>query len=112
MQEEIIPFFQSVTLSPENNDVFSCYLELAEKVCALALPVWLAVRQSHLILFQKKPECGRELKDGSPLRLFKSALLCRWPVQVRAGLSHLDPYFSKLADGMVAWIESWQKLNP
>lgn len=26
--------------------------------------------------------------------------------QVRAGLGHLDPYFSKLADGMVAWIEA------
>lgn len=25
--------------------------------------------------------------------------------QVREGLGHLDPYFSKLADAMVAWIE-------
>lgn len=31
-QEEIIPFFQKVELSPESKDVFSCYLELAEKV--------------------------------------------------------------------------------
>ncbi len=28
------------------------------------------------------------------------------------GLGHLDPYFSKLADGMIAWIESWNMLNP
>lgn len=33
-------------------------------------------------------------------------------LQVRTGLSHLDPYFTKLADGMVAWIECWKKLNP
>lgn len=32
LQEEIIPFFQKVELSPDNKDVFSCYLELAEKV--------------------------------------------------------------------------------
>lgn len=25
-----------------------------------------------------------------------------------AGLGHLDPSFSKLADGMVAWIEVWR----
>jgi reversibly glycosylated polypeptide/UDP-arabinopyranose mutase len=32
--------------------------------------------------------------------------------KVRAGLSHIDPYFSKLADGMLAWLECWQKINP
>uniref|UniRef100_A0A383VR22 UDP-arabinopyranose mutase n=1 Tax=Tetradesmus obliquus TaxID=3088 RepID=A0A383VR22_TETOB len=32
--------------------------------------------------------------------------------KVRAGLGHIDPYFAKLADGMVAWIETWQALNP
>lgn len=32
--------------------------------------------------------------------------------KVRAGLGHIDPYFAKLADGMVAWIEAWQALNP
>ena len=32
-------------------------------------------------------------------------------LQVRAGLGHLDPYFAKLADAMVAWIECWKKLN-
>ena len=31
---------------------------------------------------------------------------------VRKGLAHVDPYFTKLADGMVAWIESWRQLNP
>jgi reversibly glycosylated polypeptide/UDP-arabinopyranose mutase len=31
--------------------------------------------------------------------------------KVRAGLTHLDPYFGKMADGMVAWIASWQQLN-
>ncbi|PSC73391.1 actin related 2 [Micractinium conductrix] len=61
-QEEIIPFFQKMELSPENKDAFSCMLEIAEKV--------------------------------------------------RTGLAHLDPYFVKLADGMVAWIDSWKKLNP
>ena len=32
--------------------------------------------------------------------------------KVRKGLGHIDPYFSKLADGMVAWIEGWRMLNP
>eukprot|EP00983_Pelagomonas_calceolata_P005857 193203-Pelagomonas_calceolata.AAC.1 len=31
---------------------------------------------------------------------------------VRKGLGHIDPYFDKLADGMVAWIAGWQQLNP
>ena len=31
-QEEIIPFFQKMELSPENKDAFSCMLEIAEKV--------------------------------------------------------------------------------
>jgi reversibly glycosylated polypeptide / UDP-arabinopyranose mutase len=31
---------------------------------------------------------------------------------VRKGLAHVDPYFVKLADGMIAWIESWRQLNP
>lgn len=31
---------------------------------------------------------------------------------VRKGLAHVDPYFTKLADGMVAWIDSWRQLNP
>uniref|UniRef100_A0A7S3QTG8 UDP-arabinopyranose mutase n=1 Tax=Dunaliella tertiolecta TaxID=3047 RepID=A0A7S3QTG8_DUNTE len=32
--------------------------------------------------------------------------------KVRKGLGHIDPYFDKLADGMVAWIAGWQQLNP
>jgi reversibly glycosylated polypeptide/UDP-arabinopyranose mutase len=32
--------------------------------------------------------------------------------KVRKGLGHIDPYFSKLADGMVAWIECWNMVNP
>lgn len=32
--------------------------------------------------------------------------------KVRKGLGHIDPYFNKLADGMVAWIQGWQQLNP
>lgn len=31
--------------------------------------------------------------------------------KVRVGLSHIDPYFTKLADGMVAWLQCWQKLQ-
>lgn len=30
--------------------------------------------------------------------------------KVRKGLGHIDPYFNKLADGMLAWIASWQQL--
>lgn len=33
-------------------------------------------------------------------------------LQVRKGLGHIDPYFTKLADGMIAWIQGWQMLNP
>ena len=32
MQEEIIPFFQQVKLSPDSTTVYACYLELAEQV--------------------------------------------------------------------------------
>lgn len=32
--------------------------------------------------------------------------------KVRTGLAHVDPYFEKLATGMVDWIECWRKLNP
>lgn len=60
-QEEIIPFFQSVTLSKENTTAEACYLELAEKC--------------------------------------------------RTGLGHIDPYFIKLADGMMNWIACWEQLN-
>ena len=31
--------------------------------------------------------------------------------QVREKLSSLDPYFAKLADAMVTWIECWTELN-
>ena len=61
LQEEIIPFFQSVTLSKENTTAETLYVELAEKV--------------------------------------------------RKGLGPIDPYFVKLADGMLAWIAAWQMLN-
>ena len=33
-------------------------------------------------------------------------------LQVREGLGHIDPYFTKLADAMVTWIEAWRSLNP
>ena len=32
--------------------------------------------------------------------------------QVRKELGPVDPYFTKLADGMITWIEAWGKLNP
>ena len=32
--------------------------------------------------------------------------------QVKAKLSKVDPYFNKLADAMVTWIEAWDELNP
>ena len=31
---------------------------------------------------------------------------------VRAGLGPVDPYFTRLADAMVTWIEAWRQLNP
>lgn len=31
---------------------------------------------------------------------------------IRDNLKNLDPYFVKLADGMVSWCESWKQLNP
>jgi reversibly glycosylated polypeptide / UDP-arabinopyranose mutase len=30
--------------------------------------------------------------------------------QVRSGLK-MDPYFEKLADGMLAWVDAWRMLN-
>ena len=32
-------------------------------------------------------------------------------MQVREGLGPVDPYFTKLADAMVTWIEAWRSLN-
>lgn len=32
--------------------------------------------------------------------------------KVRKELGPVDPYFNKLADGMITWIEAWGKLNP
>ena len=61
VQEDIIPFFQQVTFSDEDTDVYSCMTSLA--------------------------------------------------AQVRDGLKTLDPYFEKLADGMLAWVDAWRMLN-
>lgn len=61
-QEEIIPFFQSATLSKSATTVQKCYIELA--------------------------------------------------AQVKEKLGKVDPYFSKLADAMVTWIEAWDLHNP
>jgi reversibly glycosylated polypeptide/UDP-arabinopyranose mutase len=33
-------------------------------------------------------------------------------LQVRVGLGPIDPYFVKVADGMLAWCECWAKINP
>ena len=30
----------------------------------------------------------------------------------REKLGKIDPYFNKLADAMVTWIEAWDELNP
>ena len=32
--------------------------------------------------------------------------------QVREKLGKIDPYFTKLADAMVTWIEAWDELTP
>ena len=32
--------------------------------------------------------------------------------QVKAKLEKVDPYFVKLADAMITWIEAWDELNP
>ncbi|KDO72286.1 hypothetical protein CISIN_1g038078mg, partial [Citrus sinensis] len=61
-QEDIIPFFQAVTLPKECTTVQECYIELSK--------------------------------------------------QVKEKLSKVDPYFDKLADAMVTWIEAWDELNP
>lgn len=32
--------------------------------------------------------------------------------QVKSKLTKVDPYFDKLADAMVTWIDAWDELNP
>lgn len=32
--------------------------------------------------------------------------------QLRKELRRVDPYFEKLADGMLTWCECWQQMNP
>ncbi|EYU28881.1 hypothetical protein MIMGU_mgv11b024632mg, partial [Erythranthe guttata] len=61
-QEDIIPFFQSVSIPKECTTVQQCYIELAK--------------------------------------------------QVKAKLSTINPYFTKLADTMVTWIESVGRAQP
>ena len=56
LQEEIIPFFQNVTLSSENKDVFSCYLELAEKVWAMSVCTCLLCLNSAFRRILPNPE--------------------------------------------------------
>jgi reversibly glycosylated polypeptide / UDP-arabinopyranose mutase len=43
-----------------------------------------------------------------------TALKCMMELaeQVKTSLKDLDPYFEKLAEGMVAWCECWKQLNP
>ncbi|KAL6584283.1 hypothetical protein OROMI_003572 [Orobanche minor] len=60
-QEDIIPFFQSISLPKECTTVQKCYLELSKLV---------------------KEKLGR-----------------------------IDPYFQKLADAMVTWIDAWEEIN-
>ncbi|KAL0441908.1 UNVERIFIED_CONTAM: putative UDP-arabinopyranose mutase 1 [Sesamum radiatum] len=60
-QEDIIPFFQSVTLPKECTTVQKCYIELSKLV--------------------------------------------------KEKLGPIDPYFQKLADAMVTWIDAWDELN-
>lgn len=61
-QEDIIPFFQSLSLPKEATTVQKCYIEMSK--------------------------------------------------QVKEKLGKIDPYFDKLADAMVTWIEAWDQLNP
>lgn len=61
-QEEIIPFFQTLTLSKEFTSVQKCYIELSRLV--------------------------------------------------KENLGTIDPYFLKLSEAMVTWIEAWDELNP
>jgi reversibly glycosylated polypeptide / UDP-arabinopyranose mutase len=60
-QEDIIPFFQNVTIPMEHDTVQKCYIYLAD--------------------------------------------------QVKEKLGKIDPYFIKLADAMVTWIDAWDELN-
>ena len=111
-QEEIIPFFQQVEFSADCTTVYACYLELAEKVCA-RMGVWVGGRVGgwvgcaggHVPRHQRGgPAAVRgvgRLPDLSPRCLPVPFYAC--VAQVRKGLAHLDPYFEKLADGMIAW---------
>ena len=60
LQEEIIPFFQHVQLSPESNNAVLCYIELADKVreqlasidpffekLGSAMKIWIEVWDDH-----------------------------------------------------------------
>ena len=56
------------------------------------------------------------LKPWRPCSLpLNASCLCQaariW-LQVQEGLGGVDPYFSKLADGMRAWVAAWDQLNP
>lgn len=111
-QEEIIPFFQKLELSADAKDVFACYLELAEKVrgggpAGAGMALALA-----LVSACPEPAARRRPPDRGPHARRRTPLLTPQRPQVRGGLGHLDPYFAKLADAMVAWIECWRKLNP
>ena len=99
---EIIPFFQKVELSADSKDVFTCYLELAEKVRRRGMPTDTA---PGMMRWQRSGGLGRPGGCSGP----QHPMLARLPAlaphpQLRVGLGHLDPYFSKLADGMITWV--------
>ena len=114
-QEEIIPFFQQVEFSADCTTVYACYLELAEKVCA-RMGVWVGGRVggwvgcagAHVLQHQRGVWVGgwAGACDACPSAHHAAAPCVPGPAslsQVRKGLAHLDPYFEKLADGMIAW---------
>lgn len=66
-----------------------------------------------------RPPCAQEelIPFFQQVRFSKSAdtaLKCMLELseQVKTSLREIDPYFEKLAEGMVAWCSCWTQLNP
>lgn len=137
-QEEIIPFFQAIKLDDSVTTVEAAMLDIAERVrgSGEGMGPSMGVEDERVWTCAGRMAGSRGLARGCGMKMWRDAGHCCVPArarslpphahptqlispspqstlsQVRKGLAHLDPYFEKLADGIVAWIEAWRQLNP
>ena len=107
-QEEIIPFFQQVRLSSAPSLIDSL----------LDRPIEAENNKTNQRTNQPTDHSPLAPRRKSQIKLdavkHADVFSCYEELaeQLRQGLGHLDPYFDRLADAMLAWIACWRQLNP